>query len=121
MLILCPKHNFSQIINVHLNMRKYHNIRVSTLTYMYTIIKWNQVSFSLMILNLNGDMSLGKGSTIINSVLICSMTTFLSFTLSLMAKYLMLICLLGLPLFLFLAIRTTTKLSQKIFKGLEII
>lgn len=49
------------------------------------------------------------------------MTTFLSFTFSLMAKYLMLMCLLRLPLLLFLAIKTATELSQKILKGLEIV
>jgi len=66
-------------------------------------------------------MPLVKGSVIINSVLICSMTTFLSFTLSLMAKYLMSMCLLRLPLLLFLAIKTAVELSQKILKGLEIV
>jgi len=50
-----------------------------------------------------------------------SMTTFLSFTISLMAKYLMSMCLLRLPLLLPLAIKTTTELSQKIFEGLEIV
>ena len=49
------------------------------------------------------------------------MTTFLSFTLSLMAKYLMLMCLLQLPLLLFLSIKTATELSLKILKGLEIV
>ena len=49
------------------------------------------------------------------------MTTFSSFTLSLMTKYLMSMCLLGLPLLLFLAIKTATKLSQKILKGFEIV
>ena len=49
------------------------------------------------------------------------MITFLSFTFSLMAKYLMSMCLLGLPLLLFLAIKTATKLSQKILKGFEIV
>ena len=49
------------------------------------------------------------------------MTTFLSFTLSLMAKYLMSMCLLRLPLLLFLAIKTAAELSQKILKGLEIV
>jgi len=49
------------------------------------------------------------------------MTIFLSYILSLMAKYLMSMCLLQLPLLLFLAIKTATELSQKILKGLDIV
>jgi hypothetical protein len=71
-------------------------------------------------LNLNGGIPLVKGSTIINSVLTCSMTTFFSLTCSLMAKYLMPMCLFRLPLLLFLAIKTTIELSQYILNGLEI-
>jgi hypothetical protein len=65
-------------------------------------------------------MPLVKGSTIISSVLTCSMTTFFSLTRSLMAKYLMSMCLLQLPLLLFLAIKTAAELSQYILNGLEI-
>ena len=50
--------------------------------------------FSTWSLNFSGGMPLVKGSTIINSVLMCLMTT----TFSLMAKYLMAMCLLRLPL-----------------------
>ncbi|KAM7491980.1 hypothetical protein LguiA_034901 [Lonicera macranthoides] len=64
-------------------------------------------------------MPLVKGSAIINSVFTCSITTFSSLTRSLMAKYLMSICLLRLPLLLFLAINTAAELSQKILNGLE--
>src|ERR1044072_5206560 len=65
-------------------------------------------------------MPLVKQSAIINSMLTCSMTTFFSLTRSLMAKYLMSMCLLRLPLLLFLAIKTAAELSQYIFNGLEI-
>ena len=71
-------------------------------------------------LNLNGGMPLVKGSTIINSVLMCSMTTFFYLTRSRMAKYLMSMCLFRLPLLLFLAIKTAAELSQYILNGLEI-
>ena len=70
-------------------------------------------------LNLNGGMPLVKGSAIINSVLMCSMTTLLSLTRSRMAKYLMSMCLLRLPLLLFLARNTTDELSQNILNGLD--
>ena len=48
------------------------------------------------------------------------MTTFFSLIRSLMAKYLMLMCLLRLPLLLFLAIKTIAELSQNILNGLWI-
>ena len=65
-------------------------------------------------------MSLVKGSTIFNLVLMCSITTVFSLTRYLMAKYLMSICLFRLLLLLFLAIKTAAELSQYIFNGLEI-
>jgi hypothetical protein len=48
------------------------------------------------------------------------MTTFFSLIRFLMAKYLMLMCLLRLPFLLFLAIKTAVELSQYILNGLEI-
>ena len=69
-------------------------------------------------LNLNGGMLLVKGSPIINSILICPMITLFSLTCSIMAKYLMLVCLLPLPLLLFLTIKTVSKLSQYILNSL---
>lgn len=68
-------------------------------------------------LNLDGDMSLIKGSTIINLVLMCSIIAV--FSLILMAKYIPLMCLLWFPLLLFLS-EKTTKLSQIIVNGLDI-
>ena len=65
-------------------------------------------------------MPLVKGSTIINSVLMCLMTNVLSLTHSLMAKYLMSMCLLRLQLLLFLAKKTAVELSQNTFSGLDI-
>ena len=76
-------------------------------------------SHSLYHLNLNGGMPLVKGSANINLVLTCSMTTFLSLTYFLMARYLMLICLLQLPLQLFFAINTVATLSENILNGLD--
>ena len=61
-----------------------------------------------------------KGSTIINSVLTCSITIVFSLTRSLMAKYLMSTCLFQLLLLLFLAIKTVAELLQYIFNSLEI-
>ena len=75
---------------------------------------------TILSLNLNGGMPFFKRSDIINSAPTCSMTTFFYLTRSLMAKYLMLICLLRLPLLLFLAIKIVDELSQYIFNGLEI-
>ena len=49
-------------------------------------------------LNLNGGMHFVKGSTIINSMLTCSMTIFFPLTCSFMTKYFMLMYLLRLPL-----------------------
>ena len=65
-------------------------------------------------------MPLVKGSTIINLVLTCSMTTLYSLAHSLMAKYLMSMGLLQLPFLLFLAINTIVALSQYYFNNLEI-
>ena len=48
------------------------------------------------------------------------MTAFFSLTRSLIAKYLMSICLLQLPLLLFLVMKTTIELSQNILNGLDI-
>ena len=73
-----------------------------------------------MILKIICGMPLVKGSTIINSMLTCSMTTLFSLTRSLMAKYLMLMCLLQLPLLLFPATNTAVELSQYNFNDLEI-
>ena len=98
----------------------YYNMLNFSSSILKVVIKLNEynhkVEPSLILstwsLNLNGGMPLVKGSTIINLVLICSMTIFLSFTLSLMAKYLRSMCLLQLPLFLFLAIKTAADLSS---------
>jgi hypothetical protein len=71
----------------------------------------------LQFLNLNDDMPLLKGSTIINLILICLMNTFFSLTCFLLAKYLMLIYLFQLPYLLFLVSvckRGCTSVSKKI-------
>src|SRR5215469_4947586 len=65
-------------------------------------------------------MPLVKRSAIINSVLMCSMVILFSLTRSRMANYLMSMCLLRLPLLLFLARKTVAELSQYILNGLEI-
>ena len=64
-------------------------------------------------------MPLVKGSTIINSVLMWSVVTFYSLTHSFMAKYLMSMYLLWLPLLLFLAMKITAELSQYNLNDLE--
>jgi len=65
-------------------------------------------------------MPLVNESTIINSELIFLIKIVWSLMRSPMAKYLMPICLLRLPLLLFLAIKTATESSHYIFSGLKI-
>jgi hypothetical protein len=60
------------------------------------------------------------GSATIDSVLICSMKTSCLLMLSLTLRYLMSMCLLLLPLLLFLEKKTAAELSQKILTGLAI-
>src|SRR5262245_40989112 len=65
-------------------------------------------------------MSLVIELTIINSLLMYSMTTLFSLTRYLMARYFILMCLLRLPLVLFFVIKTATELSQRILNDLDI-
>lgn len=81
------------------------------LHYIYNenyIMELNLIQSTLSI-NLCGGMPFVKGSAIINSKLICSMTIFFCLTHYLMAKYLMSMCLPRLPLLLFLEIKTAAK------------
>ena len=119
MFILGPKHNFSQINQCAPQYEKipqYQSFNFNLYVYNHKVE--SSPILSTWSLNLNGGMSLVKESAI---TLICSMIIFLSFTLSLMAKYLMSMCLLWLSLLLFLAIKTTAEILQKILKGLEIV
>ena len=61
-----------------------------------------------------------NGSAIISLVLMFSMMISFALTCSLMAKYLMSMCLLRFPLLLFLARKITIELSQCIFNSLGI-
>ena len=58
------------------------------------------------------------GSATISSVPICSMMILLSLTFSRTTKYFISMCLLRLPLLLFLAKNTAAALSQRSFIGL---
>jgi len=59
-----------------------------------------------------------NGSTIISLVLMFSMIISFALTRCLMAKYLMSMCLIQLPLLLFLAKKRATELSKYIFNSL---
>ena len=97
-------------------MRKHHNKSLYNRNYIREL----SPMFTTWSLNFNDGMPLVKGSTIIHSVLMCSITIFLSLTRSLMAIYLMSMCLIQLPLLLFFAIKTAIELSQYILNGLDI-
>ena len=97
-------------------------IRVSKIP---IVLQWNHIMEPSIIrttwsLKFLGGMPLVKGLTTINTMLMCSKTTLFSLTHSLMAKYLMSMCLLRLSLLLFLAMNIATKLFQYNFNGLEI-
>ena len=75
---------------------------------------------STWLLNCFNDKPLVMGSAIISSMRICSMNTSFISMFSLTRRYLMLICLLLLPLLLFLEKKMAARLSQKILIGLTI-
>ena len=116
MFILGPmKLNFLNL-GAHQYEKKHHNKSLYNKNYIREL----SPMFTIWSLNFNGGMPLVKGSVIINLVLMCSITTFFSLTRSLMARFLMSMCLLQLPLLLFLAIKTPAELSQYMLNGLDI-